>query len=58
MVLNCTDVSAIQCSANEIHHKITKEDMNKFPHFTRIFDTHFLSKGILLVKSYSYTQYF
>jgi len=57
MVLNCTYMLAIQCTANQIHHKITKEDTNKFPHFTQIFDTHFLSKGGLLVKSYSYTQY-
>lgn len=57
MAVNCADMFAIQCIANQIHHKITKEDINKFLHFTQIFDTHFVSKGVLLVKSYSYIQY-
>lgn len=35
MVLNCTDMFAFQCTANQIHCKITKEDINKFAHFTQ-----------------------
>lgn len=49
VVLNCTDVFAFECTANQIHCKIIKEGINKFAHFTQIFDTCFLSEGILFI---------
>lgn len=32
--LNCAEVFAFQCIANQIHYKITQGDINKFAHFT------------------------
>lgn len=51
MVLNCTDLSAFQYTANQSHCKITKEDINKFARFTQMFDTCFLSEEILFFSS-------